>query len=326
MIYTLSDLRSQVLRHLDEDGDTGTTYTLATNLLNQANQRRAMMFPHRFLLWDLPVTFTTTVGDQIYPLHTEFARPVYFRNVTTNTWLKEVTNREIGPEGYDWNNSAGPAEHFMLWGTTQVKNQPSSQSVITIVSNDAADVSVSDDSPLNIFISGETADGEMAKEVVRPNGTTGVETINSYTYIRQVSRAGAWTGVMTMTSNEGTVTNLTLDSCELGKLYHQLYLVEEPTTSETIEYRFYKNPIRMTNDYDQPDIPFPFSQLLVWDALILMAGYNPEINPLSVSVWRQMQAQMEDDFQRAMQEGQTIESRNRRVRYSGVEQVTRVSV
>lgn len=324
MIYTFKDLRDQVLRHLDEDGDTGTTYALANNLLNQANQRRVMMFPHRFLLWDLPVTFTTAVGDKIYPLHEEFMRPVYFRNRTSKTWMKEVTNRQIGPEGYDWNNTPGPAEHFMLWGLTQVKNQPTSASQVTIVSTDAGDAGGA--AYLKIMVRGETTDGSVKAELISPNGLTPVNSVNTYTKIMQVSKAGSWLGTMTMTSNSGAVTNLVLDYCDLGKQYHQLFLVENPTVAETIEYRFYRNPIRMTNDYDQPDIPYPFCQILVWDALVQMAGYNTEMNSQSVGVWRQMQAQMEEDFMKAMQEGQTIESRNRRVRYSGVETITRVNV
>ena len=59
MILTLKDLRDQCLRYIDEDGDTGTTYELMNNLLNQANQNRAVEFASMFLVWDVPATFTT---------------------------------------------------------------------------------------------------------------------------------------------------------------------------------------------------------------------------------------------------------------------------
>lgn len=316
MIYTFKDLRDQVLRNLDEKENEDTTFDLVGNLLNQANQYRCMQYPHRLLLWDIPAYFNTEVGRQIYPLHEEFMRPVYFKNLTAQKFMKEVTNRQTAVEGYNWNQDQGPVEHFSLWGRTQVKRQPTSASVLEIVSSDAADTwaDASDDA-LNLFIRGETADGSVKSEIVSPNGLTPVQTDNSYVKIMQVTKAGPWTGTMTMTSNEGAVENLVLDYCDLGKMYQQLFTYEIPTTVEQIEYRFYRNPIRMSNDYDLPDIPYPFSQLLVWDTLVLMAGYNTEMNPQSVSTWRQMQAQMDTAFANAMQDGQSLGARNRRIRY-----------
>src|SRR5690348_17061667 len=107
MIYTLKDLRDQVLRAVDEYGDTGTTKALVTNLLNQANQRRAMEFANQFLVWDIPVVLATEVGRQTYPLHVEFGRPLYFFNRNTKRYLKEVPERQLEPEGYQWNVDSG---------------------------------------------------------------------------------------------------------------------------------------------------------------------------------------------------------------------------
>lgn len=312
MIYTLKDLRDQCLRYIDEDGDTGTTRTLIDNLLNQANQNRAMEFASMFLVWDVPAFLLTEVGRQIYALHEEFERPLYFFNRDTKRYLKEVPERALGPEGYRWNDATGSAEHFVLWGRTQVKRQPTSASILTIVSSDAADSGGG--AALQLMIRGETADGSVKAEIVDPTGLTPVTTDNTYVKIMQVTKAGPWTGTMTMTSNDGDVTNLVLDYCDLGKMYQQIFLLENPTAVETIEYRFYRNPIRMTNDYDQPDIPYPFSQILVWDALIMFAGYNTEVSSAAIMSWKEMQSRMEIAMANNFLEGQSLESRVRFVR------------
>lgn len=312
MIYTLKDLRDQCLRYVDEDGDTGTTKTLFTNLLNQANQNRAMEFASMFLVWDVPATFDTEVGRQVYPLHEEFTRPLYFFNRTNKSYLNEVPERQLGPEGDRWNDASGSARRFCLWGRTQVKRQPTSASIITIVSSDAADTGGAD--ALDLMIRGETSDGSIKAEVLAPSGLTPVNSSNIYVKIMQVSKAGPWTGTMTMTSNSGAVTNLVLDYCDLGKMYQQLFLMESPTAVETIEYRFYRNPIKMTNDYDQSDIPYPFTQLLVWDALIMFAGYNTEISSAAIMSWKEMQSRMEIAMANAFMEGQSLEARVRFIR------------
>lgn len=312
MILTLKDLRDQCLRYIDEDGDTGTTKTLFNQLLNQANHNRAMEFASSFLVWDVPATFSTEVGRQIYPLHEEFERPLYFFNRTSKGYLREVPERQLGPEGYRWNDASGTARHFVLWGRTQVKRQPTSASVLSIVSSDAADSGGG--AGLQLMIRGETADGSVKAEIINPNGLSTVLSNNSYVKIMQVSKAGPWAGTMTMTSNSGAVTNLVLDYCDLGKMYQQLFLIEEPTAVEEIEYRFYRNPIKMTNDYDQPDLPFPFSQILVWDALIMFAGYNTEVSSAAVMSWKEMQTRMETAMANAFLEGQSLEARVRFVR------------
>lgn len=324
MIYTFKDLRDQVLRHLDEAGDTGTTKTLVSNLINQANQNRAMEFASAFLVWDIPATFATVAGRQTYALHEEFMRPLYFFNRATKSYLIEVPERQLGPEGYRWNDAEGAARHFVLWGRTQVQRQPTSASVLTIVSSDAADSGGG--AALQLFIRGETSSGAVKAEIVNPNGLTPVNTTNTYVKVMQVTKAGPWTGTMTMTSNSGAVTNLILDYCDLGKMYQQLFLLEEPTTAETIEYRFYRNPIRMSNDYDLPDIPYPFSQLLVWDALVMMSGYNTEMNGQAVAAWRGMQQEMALALHNNMLEGQSLESRVRFVRDMGDSTVTNAGI
>ena len=43
-------------------------------------------------------------------------------------------------------------------------------------------------------------------------------------------------------------------------------------------YRFYKRPTVLSHDNDIPDIPYPFSRILVFDALLELYTYN-DANP-----------------------------------------------
>lgn len=56
-----------------------------------------------------------------------------------------------------------------------------------------------------------------------------------------------------------------------------------PTAGETLKYDYYRMPTIMSSNTDYPDIPFPHSQLLVWDALLNLKAYALE--PDAISVW-----------------------------------------
>lgn len=308
--YTFKELRDEVLRTLDEAGDTSTTKALVSTYINQAHQYRCFQLANQLLVWPYRATLTTEVGRQEYALHEEFMRPLYFYNVDAKRYMKEVPDRQLGPEDYRWNTTLGSAENFVLWGRYPVERQPTSASVLEIVSDNAADSG----SDYALFIRGEDSNGRMQSITINPNGVTPVATTTSFAKILQVSKSRQWNGTMTMTSNDGVVTNLVLNYCDMGKSYQYLFLIEGPTTAETLEYRFYRNPQRLVNDYDQPDIPYPFSQILVWDTLILMAGYNTEINRTAVESWLKTQKEFEAALIANFTEGQSLQARVRFVR------------
>jgi hypothetical protein len=74
-------------------------------------------------------------------------------------------------------------------------------------------------------------------------------------------------------------------------------------------------PTLLTNDYDVPDIPPPHSQILVWDALLLFAGYLTDISSKSIQVWTDMRNKMEIQLAETFLEGQSLEAHPRYVRY-----------
>lgn len=308
-MHTFSTLRDEVLRHLDEYGDTGTTKANVDNALNQAHFQRLTEERWPFMLWRVPVTFTLTSGQQLYSLHQSFHRPYYFRNTTTRQNLIEVPVRELSDVGVDWNNDT-TGRHVALWGRSPVQNQPTSYSQITIVSDNAADTS----STKAITIEGETYDG-IETETITPNGLSSVTGSKEFCHITAVTKAGEWVGKLTMTSDAGTVTNLTLHPTEFGRSYQQLYFTWVPGGGETIEYRFYRTPRTLSADNDIPEIPFPHSNLLVWDALMILAAYDGQIDPGRLQVWQDNQERMVVAMKQALTDGQSLDSTPRLIRF-----------
>lgn len=289
-----------MLFYLDEATDTGTTRTNVNNALNQAHIQRLTDYKWKFMLWDTPITFPIVPGQRSYSLHQEFGRPFYFRNITTRRLMRETPSRNIDSQNVDWEND-GENERFALWGLQHVQNQPSSPSVITIVSSSALDVG----STKAITVRGDTSDG-VTTEQINPNGTTPVVGLVQFTKILRVTKAASWAGTMTMTSNSGAVTNLKLFPTELGRHYLQFYLLFNPASADTIQYRFYRRPSPLVNDNDIPDVPDPHSVILVWDALLLLAAYDSRIDPLRLAIWRDNQDRAYLAMCQAFLDGQSL--------------------
>lgn len=311
MIYTFADLYNEVLANLDETGATGTTLTLAKQFVNQANQLRCAMQPWKFLEWDSAETFTCTVNTRLYALHQEFWRPIYFFNQGTQAYLIETPNRQLAATDARWNVVSSRAGYFRLTSRSPVAAQPSSSTTVRIVSSSASDSTAAK----AITIRGVTANG-VTSEALTPNGTSQVTSTNSFTKILGVTKAAAWVGNMTLTSNAGVVTNLVLFPTEYGRSYQQIEFLVQPNTADIIEYRFIRQPAILVNDNDIPDIPAPHSHLLVWDALLLFAGYNTDLSTKSIDVWTDNMKKGEIQLAEAFLEGQSIESQPRFVRYT----------
>lgn len=309
-ILTFDDLFNEVLNALDEAGDTGTTLTLAKQFINQAQTMRLAQEPWPFLRWDGPETLTLTVGERFYTLHPEFWRPDYFYNRTSKEALIEVPAREIYATGERWPSDTGRTPFFRWAGLMPVADQPSAASVVTIVSTSASDNTAGKAITVEGIVS-----GVRRSESITPNGTTPVAGTLSFTKVLRVTKGADWAGTMTMTSNGGAITLLTLLPTEYGRSYRQLELLRSPTSADTIEYVFFRLPTKLVNDNDIPDIPHPHSMILVWDALLMFAGYNTELEAKQIKLWGGMQADMEADMRRLWLEGTAQGARPRSVRH-----------
>jgi len=296
---TRESLEEEVLGWLDEEGDTSTVRTNVRNALGTAHRQRLLETDWPFLLWPEPQTFALVSGQKNYALHSEYGRPLYFRNVTEDKDLVEVPFRNYEPSYTD------EQFRFVLWNRSPVAAHPSSASPLSIVSSASGDTSAS----RAINVRGMTADG-MASEAIAPNGTTPVASTNTYLPggLIRVSKVGTWTGTMTMTSNAGAVTNLKLLAAEKARTYQQIRMLWTPSAVDEIEYQFFRNPTSLDDDDAVPDIPFPHSGILVWDALLLLAAYDGRIDSARKAIWSDNQQRMDLAMRQAFLDGQSLKA------------------
>lgn len=312
------DLRDQVLRLIDEAGDTGTTLEIVKDLMNQAHQQRVSERPWRFMRWDMPITLTTEAGQKIYTLHQEFGRPWFFKDSSTNEYMIELPTREIDslsflsdPTGVVAQN-VGPL-HFYFSGHSQVRSQPEVAGVLTFVSTSASDVTT-----YFMYLTGENLSGDVFTETVTLNGLTPVNTTNSFRKILNIAKSAVTNGTVTLTDSSAN-TLLTLRASELGKQYRQITFIEDPGV-RTITYGFYRKPLTLVNDNDAPSIPAPYSQILVWDTLLLLAGgYLTDVSGQQLSVWQAQQKAWEWSLHNYEMEGQSAQSKPQSIRMLNLE-------
>ena len=290
-ILTFKHLKDQVLNYLDQAGETGTPASVIDDTLRRVHNSRLTERKWNFMLWDAQQTLTTVVGQRFYSLHQEFFRPAWFFNRTTKRTMEQRTlgtllpttddimDYDTGMGSGDWTASTGAAYAFSLGGVSPVLNQPSSASVIT-VSGEAAKT---------VTVKGETSLGDVASETI----TVGTPGSVSFTKLLQVTKGDGWTQTMTLTSNAAAVTNLTLRSNEYGRQYRQLQLLNTPTVAETLVYKFYRRPSYLGADNTIPDIPAPFSEVLVYDALMMLAVYRTNLSGAAKQLWKEEQFRLE---------------------------------
>lgn len=306
------DLRDQVLRLIDEADDTGTTLAIVKDLMNQAHQQRTSERPWRFMRWDTPVTLATTAGQKVYTLHQEFGRPWFFKD-SNNQYIIELPTREIDALNFldDPTGVTSPIDgplHFYFSGHSQVRSQPAETGTLTLVSSSASDVT-----SYFIYLTGEDSNGDIFTETVTLNGTTPVVTTNAYRKIVNIAKGITMNGNLTIKDSSNNVL-LVLRPSEVGKQYRQITFVEDPGT-KTITYGFYRQTPRLINDNDIPLIPAPYSQILVWDTLLLLAGgYLTDVSGQQLSVWQAQQKAWEWSLHNYEMEGQTAQSKPQSIR------------
>lgn len=302
MIHTFDGLRREILRNLDEEDDASTTEQLAGDFLNQAHQVRALEYGNYFLLFPREETITTTIGMQRYALNPLVDRLLYLRNSTEDILLREIPNRGLSTGEFNWASEEGSASEFMFWGHSAVKANPLSSGVISVVSDSSSDTG----SAYKITLQGVTSDGDIASEVITLNGTTPVAGSTSFVEILTVTKTATFNGTITLSADSGATTILVLGPSEMGKQYRQIYLIQSPTTSEILKYRFFRKPLRMVGDFDVPDLPSPYSEILVWDSLLLFAGYNTDIRETTIAMWRDQRAKWEKALEEYLRDVQTL--------------------
>ncbi len=299
VIHTLKSVRDQVLAFLDEAGATGNVVTNINNAINHSHQLRLMTESWPFMLWDSAETFMLTANQQQYILHPEVASLYYLYNQTAKRFMVEIPTRQFDQLQADHNSEHG-AERFMIRGRSPVKAQPSAATTLRVVSSSTGDTSA-----MAVTVRGVDANDEVVSESFTMNGTTQVTGTTSFVKVLRVTKSGSFAGTLTLSTSGGT-TLLSLTTSEFGKSYPTIQLLQLPQSTDTLEYQFYRQPLLLTDDYDMVDIPPPFGQVLVYDALCHIAQYAADLKSSSVTFWGEERAAWDTAMRQTYLEGQTV--------------------
>lgn len=288
-MLTFLDLQTQVLAYLDQAGDTGHGLDVVKYAINSAHEKRLTQDRWSFMLWPTPIKFTFTTA-QSYILHPEAALLTDFWNTATMVPMKETPTRSRFKKGVQ-----DDRHHFEFVQNSPVKSQPGS-GVVTVVGS--------------ARLKYVGTDNEVYEETV-----TGGPTSHQVSEILTVTKMDANT--LTLTS-AAAVQLLSLSATEYGKKYPQIRLFDVGSVGETAEYRFYRKPTILTLDNQIPDVPYPYSRVLVFDALLDMATYNDSTPPAfwlaQAELWDR---QLRQHYQEGEQDGAESRSVNITDDYEG---------
>jgi hypothetical protein len=279
-MLTFSNIKTRVLRLLDEARATSDQHeSLVEEAINASHRRICLGQKWAFIKWPRRETLTTTSGTRTYALNANVGKLLDVWNSTHRRPVVFAPRRNWEMNGYDLSSTGVQGPDAILGDLWPVAAQPSSASTLRIVSSSAGDGSGE-----QVAIRGIDANGEIAEETLTANGTSQVAGTNSYTHILNVTKIGTWAGTMTLSTSGGT-TLLTLTTAQVAKQYQTLEFIEPPGGAEVLTYSFSRIPRTLSAATDIPEVPVPFSEILVYDTLLDMTGYRTDTATEHQRLW-----------------------------------------
>lgn len=195
----------------------------------------------------LDYTFDSISGTQDYVLPDDFGKEISARDTTNGKELSPVQFDELVRYYPDEVDASGTIERYVIYDSP-VKEQPSSASVLTIVSSSASDTTQT------ILIRGISSAGIEIAESVTLTGTSDALTTNSFTRIKAISKSASTTGYITIDSNSAAKTQAVMAPEVLESRYKICKLHYVPNAVVTISMPYIIKPLPLIEDYDYPVI------------------------------------------------------------------------
>ena len=265
MILTLATLETELQSRLKN-----RTITSAQRIrwLNMAQDDVAIEMECENLKVD--PTFSSVVSTKKYYLDVDFNSIISIRDLTNNIDLRYISESDIESMNPDETNEGTP-HFFSISGLSWTKAQPLSASTVTVVSASGSDTTQ------KVRISGIVS-GLEDTEVLTLNGTTNVTSSKSFSEIRQVSKDGVTSGVVTVISNDASTTEiLKIPAYALAKQYQPILLATTPSTVNSYKVKGYRRPKQLVNAEDFPELPDGFHDLVLIRATII--GHRDLLRP-----------------------------------------------
>ena len=274
-ILTFKDLYTQALTYLDQSGDTGQGLSMVKYAIQTANEKRLTQERWTFMLWENFVNINFVTGQRVYSLHPLATTMLTdFTNDTNLQIMHETPTRARYKVGVQRDRF-----HFEFIKDSPVKSQPALVAPITVTGS------------VRLVYINQNGDA-VQEDLTNTVSSQSVQTVVQVTKLTDVA--------VTLTDSSSNLM-LSLAVGEFGRTYPQIRLFDDGVGSEVGKYRFYKKPGNLIHDNDVPEIPYPFSRVLVYDALIELAAYN---DGTPNQWWLAQQQELDLHMRQAYQEGE----------------------
>lgn len=235
-----ADMQTNVGKNIQ---DTSTNMqTEIKRFINDAYFDMLRRFNWEFFNYDHSIT--TVASQQDYELPRDFGKELYLLEDTNNQEVGYISPQKLIRDYPSTWDSTGTVERYTILNKRVVK-QPSSASVITVVSDDAADTTQL------MFVRG-IVDSVEQTESVTLTGTSSASTTNSFSRIISISFSASRAGKCTVTSNSGAVTIATVAPEILDYQVKCVRFHFVPTAAVVIRMPYMIKPLPLNNDNDIP--------------------------------------------------------------------------
>lgn len=301
---TFLQIQDDTLRKIGDEDDQDKMRDLVKDAINTVQRKVLTERRYQFMIWPKVETLSLVANQKFYALHPQFAQLWYGQNENTGDWLEEISAGGIVEMGDNLitGESANPYR-FMLTSVQNVKAQPTTAGVMVVTTTGGNEPAAN-----KIIVKGINSSGEYVEETLSSGSSWSTLTsTTSWSIVESISKVNAFT--YTITCTIGSLTVLTLLPSEYGRQYRQLELTKLPTTAIDFYYRFYRKVLKLVNDYDIPQIPEEYDDILVYGALVDLQGYSrPEPNELDE--WIKKRASLIDQMQKQYQQVRSVGGRN----------------
>ncbi|MBP9706760.1 MAG: hypothetical protein KBD78_03900 [Oligoflexales bacterium] len=239
---------------------------------NRAQHRFISEANHNFSwLAITDLTFTTTASQREYALSSlvDNSKLIILTERNSPRKIEVITREQFLENVPDPTDNQGDPYWAYHSGFTPVVSQPTSSSVLTLVST-TSDNSV-------VKIEGLNSSGVLVGEEITLNGTTPVNSVNSYTKILNRGISGFLLGTVTMTSNSGGVTNSVISPRSRQGMHPKIVLWPTPSGAMTYYYDAYMRLPELVNDNDFSLIPERYHDAI--ESYCLYRGYLTKKDP-----------------------------------------------
>lgn len=184
-------------------------------------------------------------GTQDYALPNDFGKELYVRDATNLSNIPFISFQQLVETYPESLTSSGTVERYTIFRDSVLK-QPTSSSLITVVSSSSADTSQT------MHIKGTDSNGVELIEDITLTGTSNAVSTNSFVSIRSISKSATTTGTVTVTSNSGAVTVALFGPSDLTYSVMKIRFHYIPSAAATFDIPYYVKPYLLVNDLDVP--------------------------------------------------------------------------